>query len=166
MSKDTTTSRRAFLKTGAIAAAPLAAVGVPVAALTADGSKAKLARLEDERAIGELHGKLLRSMSSGSAAGELFATGKAPKSEAGVRSISPDHSAEPGAIAFSNDGKRASRRQPVKVEIAQELEGDGTLIQMARLQGNTLALAVLPKTLVAQYVRTGGGWAIESIAFA
>jgi hypothetical protein len=165
MSKDTTTSRRAFLKTGAIAAAPLAAVGVPVAALAADGSKAKLARLEDERAIGELHGKLLRRLNTGTA-GELFASGKAPKLDAGVRAIAPDHSAEPGAIAFSEDGKRASQRQPVKVEVAEELEGDGTLIQMARLQGNTLALAVLPKTLVAQYVRTGGGWAIESIAFA
>jgi len=165
MSTTSETSRRAFLKTGAIAAAPLAAVGVPVAALAADGSKAKLARLEDERAIGELHGKLLRHLHAGNAPAELFA-GKALKLEAGVRSIAPDHSAQPGAIAFSEDGKRASQRQPVKVEIAQELEGDGTLIQMARLQGNTLALAVLPKTLAVQYVRTGGGWAIEDIAFA
>lgn len=165
MSNDTTTSRRAFLKTGAIAAAPFAAVGVPMAALAADGSKAKLLRLEDERAIGKLHGKLLRHLHAGNAPAELFA-GKATKLEAGVRGISPDHSAEPGAIAFSDDGQRASQRQPVKVEIAHDLEGDGTLIQMARLQGNTLALAVLPKTLVAQYVRTGGDWAIESIAFA
>jgi hypothetical protein len=165
MSTTSETSRRAFLKTGAIAAAPLAAVGVPVAALAADGSKAKLARLEDERAIGELHAKLLRRLDTG-AAGELFASGKAPKLDPGVRGIAPDHSAEPGAIAFSDDGRRASQRQPVKVEIAQELEGEGTLIQMARLQGNTLALAVLPKTLVAQYVRGTNGWAIESIAFA
>ena len=165
MSTTSETTRRAFLKTGAIAAAPLAAVGVPVAALAADGSKAKLARLEDERAIGELHGKLLRRLNTGTA-GELFASGKAPKLERGLRSIAPDHSAEPGALAFSDDGKRATRRQPVKVEIAQELEGEGTLIQMARLQGNTLAATVLPRTLVAHYVRAGGRWAVESIGFA
>jgi hypothetical protein len=165
MSKTSTTSRRAFLKTGAIAAAPLAVVGVPAAALAADGSKAKLARLEDEREIGELHGKLLRRLNAGTA-GELFASGEAPQLDAGVRGVAPDHSVEPGTIAFSEDGHRASQRQPVKVEMAQELEGDGTLIQMARLQGNTLALAVLPKVLVAQYVRGANGWAIESIAFA
>ena len=166
MSNDATTSRRAFLKTGAIAAAPLAAVGVPVAALAADGRKARLARLEDERAIGELHGRLLRHLHAGGAPGELFASGKAPKLQAGVRAVLPDHSVEPGAIAFSQDGKRASQRQPVKVELAQELEGDSTLVQMARLQGNTLAMAVLSKTLVADYVRTGGGWAIESAVLA
>lgn len=166
MSTTSETSRRAFLKTGAIVAAPLAAVGVPVAALAADGSKAKLARLEDERAIGELHGKLLRHLHAGNAPAELFARGNPPRIEAGVRSIVPDHSAQPEGLAFSHDGQRASQRQPVNVEIAQELEGDGTLIQMARLQGNTLALAVLPKTLVAQYVRTASGWAIEDIAFA
>jgi hypothetical protein len=166
MSKDNTTSRRAFLKTGAIAAAPLAAVGVPVAALAADGSKARLARLEDERAIGDLHGRLLRSIGNGHAPVELFAHGKTSQLQDGVRGIAPDHAAEPEEVAFSDDGKRATRRQPVTVEIAHELEGDGTLIQMARLQGNTPALATLPKTLVAQYVRTGGGWAIESIALA
>lgn len=165
MSNESTTSRRAFLKTGAIAAAPLAAAGVPVAALAADGSKAKLARLEDERAIGELHGKLLRGLNTGTA-DQLFANGKAPALEPGLRAVAPDHSAEPGAIAFGEDGNSATQRQPVKAEIARELEGDGTLIQMARLQGNTLAPAVLSKTLVAQYVRTGRGWAIESVALA
>ena len=50
MDKTSTTDRRAFLKVGAIVAAPLA-VAAPVAALAGDDSKAKLARLEDERAI-------------------------------------------------------------------------------------------------------------------
>ena len=57
------TDRRSFLKTGAIAAAPLAALA-PAAALADDGSKARLARLEDERAIESLHRAFLRQPSA------------------------------------------------------------------------------------------------------
>ena len=52
--------RRAFLKAGSLAAAPLA-MAAPAAALAADdGSRAKLARLEDERAIEALQRKFVR----------------------------------------------------------------------------------------------------------
>lgn len=168
MSMTSETSRRTFLRTGAIVTAPLAAVGIPVAALAADGSKAKLARLEDERAIGELHGRLLRRINTAGAAnaGDLFAGGKAPKLDQGLRTISPDHSSEPQPPSFSEDGRRASQQHSVTVEIARDFEEDGTLIQMARLQGNTLTPAVLSKTLVAEYVRTVSGWAVEKIALA
>jgi hypothetical protein len=168
MSTTTETSRRAFLKSGAIVAAPIAAVGIPAAALAGDGAKAKLARLEDERTIAELHSALIRRINKAGAthAGEFFANGKAPKLADGLRGIAPDHGAEPGAIAFSEDGHRASQRHAVNLEIATELEGNSTLEQMARLQGNTLALAVLPRTMIAEYVRAGSGWAIEKLAFA
>jgi hypothetical protein len=168
MSKTNTTSRRSFLKSGAIAAAPIAAVGVPAAALANDGSKAKLARLEDERAILELHAALLRRVNTAGLAtsGEFFASGKAPSLGKGLRSIAPDPTGESPALTFSEDGGRATQSQAVRVGIAAELEGEGTLVQMARLQGNALEAEVLPRTLVADYVREEGGWAIEKLRLA
>jgi hypothetical protein len=168
MSKTTGTSRRSFLKSGAIVAAPIAAAGVSAAALASDDSKEKLARLEDERAILELHAALLRRVNTAGLAtsGEFFASGKAPSLGEGLRSIAPDPAGESPVLAFSEDGRRAARRQAVRVEIATELEGDETLVQMARLQGNALEAEVLPRTLVADYVREEGGWAIEKLRLA
>ena len=168
MSKTNTTSRRSFLKSGAIAAAPIAAVGVPAAALANDGSKAKLARLEDERAIQELHAALLRRINTAGIAqsGEFFVNGKVPGLEQGLRSITPDPTGESPALAFSEDGRRATQNQAVKAEFAAELEGDETLVQMARLQGNAPEAEALRRTLVADYVREEGGWAIEKLRLA
>src|SRR5690606_8938732 len=59
----TATDRRSFLKTGALIAAP-ALAAVPAVALADDGSRARLARLEDERAIETLHRELLRSLNA------------------------------------------------------------------------------------------------------
>ncbi|MGZ5792642.1 MAG: twin-arginine translocation signal domain-containing protein, partial [Croceibacterium sp.] len=58
------TDRRSFLKTGAIAAAPLA-VAMPTAALADDGSHARLARLEDEKAIAALHREVVGQVNRG-----------------------------------------------------------------------------------------------------
>ena len=58
-----TTDRRSFLKAGALVAAPLA-TAAPAAALAADGSRARLARLEDERAVEGLHRAFLRQPSA------------------------------------------------------------------------------------------------------
>lgn len=67
------TDRRSFLKSGALVAAPLA-VMAPVAALAGDESRAKLARLEDERAIEALQRKFLRHVNGGGSSAELFAS--------------------------------------------------------------------------------------------
>ena len=53
------TTRREALKLGALAAAPVAALA-PAAALAADDSATRLARLEDERAIGDLVKRFVR----------------------------------------------------------------------------------------------------------
>jgi hypothetical protein len=159
MSKDMTTSRRSFLKSGAIAAAPVAAIAVPAAAFAADdGGRAKLARLEDERAIADLHHELLRQVNAGGA--------RAHGLDEGLRAISPDAAAVRQAPDFSPDGQRASQRQAVTVELAAELTGDETLLRMARLQGNTASIASESRVLIAKYVRRDGGWAIDRVAFA
>jgi hypothetical protein len=70
MNDKRTTDRRSFLKTGAVAAAPLA-VAAPVVALAGDDSRAKLARLEDERAVEALQRKFLRHLSGSGDCGEF-----------------------------------------------------------------------------------------------
>ena len=64
MTMNQSTSRRSFLKTGAIAAAPLA-MAAPAAALADDGSRARLARLEDEKALAALHREVMAQVNRG-----------------------------------------------------------------------------------------------------
>ena len=105
------TDRRSFLKTGALAAAPLA-VAVPTAAFAADdGSKAKLARFEDERTIAALHRDVLRQVNRGER--EL-----APGLSA--LAVDPAHELE---IAFAGDGSRASCRRACTASFRTEFTG-------------------------------------------
>ncbi|HSG34667.1 MAG TPA: hypothetical protein VLA37_09030, partial [Sphingomonadaceae bacterium] len=81
MSKTTQTTRRSFLKTGAIVAVPVAAVVTPAAVMAADDTGLRLARLEAERAIEALNRDFLREFNRAGAGGtaRLFADGKAPE---------------------------------------------------------------------------------------
>lgn len=145
-----TTSRRAFLKTGALAAVPVAA-GLPAAALAVDDSSAALARLQDERAIEALTRDVLRRFNRGEAS-ELF-TGD-------IARIALDADAEP-VLAVEADA--ATARFACLVDTAHALEGQGTLVQMARLQGNAGTTATTGKTLLARYTRQNGEWAIAAL---
>ncbi|MGC2506997.1 MAG: hypothetical protein WA369_10075, partial [Candidatus Acidiferrales bacterium] len=64
MSKEPDSTRRSFLKGGALLAAPLAAA-MPAAMVADDGTKARLAKLENEAAIRALHQAWLRSIDTG-----------------------------------------------------------------------------------------------------
>ena len=61
ITRDLSADRRSFLKTSALVTAPLAALAAPALAQAADESGARLARLEDERAIEQLQRAFLRS---------------------------------------------------------------------------------------------------------
>lgn len=141
------TDRRSFLKTGALAAAPLAALA-PAAALADDGSKARLARLEDERAIEGLHRASLRQPAT---FGE------------DVRAIRQDH--EP-TIAIYDDGRSASSRCHCCVERDNAFTGETTVERMARFQGQGSHRHSEERVLVAEYVKNSEGWSIERIKFA
>ena len=88
--KLTSTDRRSFLKSGALVAAPIAAVGVPAAALAGDDSRALLARLEDERAIEALHRSFLRHVNGSGDCAKLVASSDAIDLGEGLRSIAED----------------------------------------------------------------------------
>lgn len=166
MSKDMTTSRRSFLKSGALVAAPLALVAAPAAAAFTDDSKARLLRIEDERAIEALNRAFLRRFNSGATTADLFVSGKSPKMAEGMTALTLDASAEPEAFAISDDGSSATARLACVAEYVQELEGEGTFVEMARLQGNGPVRLSEARNFVGKYVRTAEGWAIERIEFA
>lgn len=168
MTKDSITTRRSFLKSGALVAAPVAAVGVPAATLADDGSKARLARLEDERAIEELNRNFLRQFNGGGASrtANLFADGKAPRLAEGMTRLSLDMAEVQCSLELSEDGARARAHYACTVAMEHSLEGEGTLVEMARLQGNSTVLSTESRVLSADYVKRGDGWAIERLRLA
>ena len=119
----TSTSRRSFLKTGALVAAPLVAAA-PAAALADDGSRARLARLEDERALEALHRKFLRYLNGREDCGEYVASSDAIDLGEGLRSIAADPAHE-GEVVLADDGLSAASRCACRVERETEF-GDHT----------------------------------------
>ena len=151
---DQTTSRRSFLKTGALAAAPLAVL-TPAAAFAADdGSKARLARLEDEKTIGTLHRLLMREVNGGER-----------KVAKGLTALADDPSHEL-KIVFTDDGRSASCRRACTASFRTEFTGHSTLEQMHRLQGQGVHSHQEPRELVVEYEKGKHGWAIQSVRLA
>lgn len=159
MGSTSSTDRRSFLKSSAFVAAPIAAVATPVAAFAADGSAARLARLEDERAIEATH----RAFLKGASVNEL--QGGASKGET-IRRIDPDHEADPAAVEFADDGQRATARHNCVAQVARDYDGDTTIEQMARLQGNAADVRSKRCVVLAQYRKEQGQWMLSSAELA
>lgn len=149
---DCRTSRRSFLKSGALVAAPLAAIAVPTAALADDGARARLARLEDEREIEALHRAFLRSEGTRALA-------------PGLRAIAEDPT-DDGSLELAEDGRSARLRRPVTVELESEFTGHSTLERMARFQGQGSHRRSEARVLAADFVKDQRGWRITRTALA
>jgi hypothetical protein len=173
MSKDTTSTRRSFLKGGALLAAPLAAA-VPAAIIADDGLKARLARLENEAAIRELHQAWLRRVNTrvdnttraGGTARPLFADSEGAALDQAVRSIATDHAGQPDAIDVAADGKSAAGRFHCVVETETAIAQDSTLAQMAHAQGSGFVRRTERRVLKVEYTKPSGAWAIAKVEFA
>jgi len=165
MDKLSATDRRSFLKSGALIAAPVAAVGVPAAAFADDGSRAKLARLEDERSLEALHRKFLRHLNGAADCGEFIASSDAVDLGEGLRAISEDmtHEAE---LVIAEDGLTASARCRCRVEREIEFTGDTTLERMARFQGQGSHRHAEQRMLATEFVKDKEGWRIASARLA
>ena len=146
MSADTT-NRRAFLKTGALFAAPVA---IPAAAM-ATMPDPRLAAHADKAAIRDLHRAWLRD---GTSLAGLVGTGEA------IRRITT----EDGAIELAADGRRASARFACTIDLATDLSEGGTFAQMARLQGNGTDHRTERRVLLADYVKRYGVWEVARVA--
>ena len=162
MSTQSTSSRRSFLKGGAIVAAPLAAV-VPSIALAGQEHLARAQRLQDEAEIRDLHQTWLRKLATGTDASALFASPNAGRLSPAVRSVAADHVGEPDRIEVAEGGQRASGRYAAIVELETELPRTTTLTQMAHAQGGGVVSHSERRLLRAEYVKIAGAWAIQSV---
>jgi hypothetical protein len=159
MGSTSSTDRRSFLKSSALVAAPIAAVTVPTAAFAADGSAARLARLEDERAIEAAHRAILKTGGTD----KLRAPARQGET---IRRIDPDHEADPGAVEFADDGQQATARHNCVVQLAHDYDGGTTIEQMARLQGNAAATRRKRCVVLAHYRKEQGQWMLSSAELA
>lgn len=158
------TTRRDALKLGALAAAPVAAL-TPAAVLAGDNSAARLARLEDERAIeGVIKGFIRRFNGSGEC-GEFVASAAAIRIEAQVCAIREDTSREP-QLTHADDGSNAQRQSRVDVDLLTDFDGDSTMEKMARFQGQSSASARASRRLQADLEKTTDGWTIAHLTLA
>ncbi len=80
-----------------------------------------------------------------------------------MRSLGADHAAAPGTIDLARDGRTASARYPLIVEVEAPIRPDSTLVQMARLQGGGVVRTSEPRVLRADYVKLAGAWAIAEV---
>ena len=134
-------TRRSFLSgAGAALAAPLAAAPT-LAAEPNDGAAARLAALEDQSAIRAALAELL-------ARPQQLALGGA------VRSIAADRDE---AIALAADGT-ATALVACTVETAEPIESCGTLVEMARLQGDGVVRRNERRMLITTFVKRNGSW--------
>jgi hypothetical protein len=160
MEKLSATNRRSFLKSSALVAVPIAAAA-PVAALAADDSRVKLARLEDERAIEALQRKLLRHLNGTADSSEFIASSESIDLGQGLRGIAEDFGHEV-SLEFAENGLSAKARCACRVERETEFDGHSTLEQMARFQGQGSHRHEEHQILATEYIKGNDGWRIAS----
>jgi hypothetical protein len=157
MTKDTKSSRRSFLKTSALIAAPLAAA-IPTAALADDGTKARLRRLEDEAAIREAYQNWLRQVNTGERSTVAF--------DETIKSVAADHKGGTDRIEFASDGLHATGRYASIAEIESPISSECTIAQMLAAQGHGTVSRTERGVLTVAYVKTTRAWTIEKAEFA
>lgn len=155
MSQDNTSTRRSFLRGGALLAAPVAAASIPAMALADDGLKARVERLESEAAIRELHQSWLRQVNAGEGGALL---------DRSVRRIITDHGGAPDKIEIAADGRSAVGHFDCAVEAETPLAEDCTLAQMAHAQGSGAVCLIERRMLTVDYESAGGSWKIARVA--
>ena len=139
-----TTTRRKFFGGAAALAAPLAA-GTAVAN---DDLAARLAALEDEKTIRAL----LRDWARGVGAGQVAAPA------ANIHALTLD--ADVSITVAENGTARASA--PCVIETATPIDGDETLVEMARQQGEGVVRRAERRVLHSSFVKRDGCWHIAN----
>ena len=139
-----TTTRRKFFGGAAMLAAPLAAG----AAVASDDLAARLAALEDANAIRAL----LRDWARGVVAG----TAAAPTENIYGFALDADVS-----ITVAENGT-ATASVACVVETATPIDGNETLVEMARLQGDGIVRRVERRVLHGSFVKRDGCWHFAS----
>jgi len=164
-SNERRTRRSFFGHAGAALAAPLAATAA-LAGEHGDGAgdvAERLVALEDIAAIRALQRRYVRLVGTGR--GEdlaaLFAEPRQASIDDRVRSAVADAD---DTIAVAANGT-ATARVACTVETATPIEGCGTLVEMARLQGDGIVKRSETRVLESTFVKRNGFWKIEHAEF-
>ena len=137
-----TTTRRRFFGGAAMLATPLSA-----GAVAGDDLAARLAALEDANTIRAVLRGWARNVSAGKLRGPA----------ANIRSLTLD--SDP-AISVAANGT-ATARVPCIVETATPIDGDETLLEMARQQGDGVVRRSERRVLAGTFVKHGRIWILE-----
>jgi hypothetical protein len=157
MTSNTTSTRRTFLKGGALLAAPIGSAAVS-AAVMADGTlHDRVAHLEDEAAIRTLHDSWLRQVNAGERGTQLDAT---------VHRITADHAGAADRIELAADHRSAVGYFDHAVELETPLPTDSTLAQMAHAQGQGVMRRTERRLLSVDYAKADGSWRIAKVTLA
>jgi hypothetical protein len=152
------TRRMFFMGAGATLAAPLAAAGATVPGTRSEQVAALLAAIEEQSAIRSVQQRYVRLVNLGAYAelGALFAHAGAAIDRS-IRSLLPDADV---AVSLADDGT-ATTRVACTVETAAPIEGGGTLVEMARLQGDGFVARSERRVLASSFVKIDGIWKIQ-----
>ncbi|HTC43635.1 MAG TPA: hypothetical protein VK696_01165 [Steroidobacteraceae bacterium] len=154
MSNNIGSSRRTFLKGGALLAAPIAAASVTAVTFADEGLKARVTQLEDEAEIRRLHQAWLRRVNSGER-DVLF--------DDAVRQVTADHAGAPDQIAVAADGGSAVGHFDHAVALQTALGRDCTLAQMAHVQGHGTVRRTERRQLIVRYLKSDGAWRMDRL---
>ena len=155
-------TRRAFLKGGAILAAPLA-IAVPAAAMASDDKAVRLQRLEDEAAIRALHRDWLGRVNAGEPAADLFVRADAAHClDSAVCALTADP-ASPDMIEIAGDGSHATGQFRCTVETQSRLAPHNIFAQMALAQGGGITRTSQQQLVIAGYVKADDRWLIATV---
>jgi hypothetical protein len=162
------TRRRFFLQASAALSVPLAASAPHAAKPDPGNANARLAALEDQKAIRELQQAYARLVNSGAtdSARRLFLNPSAAKIDASVRTLSMDGFGEHDAIEIASDRTSATARTCCAVQTEAAIGPNCTLVDMARQQGEGVLRRSEKRVLVGTYVRVGEAWKIERLELA
>lgn len=152
------TRRSFFGHAGAALAAPLAATAFAGERDDASDPAARLAAPDDMNAIRVLQHRYARLVSAGSreALAALFVDPANVAVDERVRSVAVDGD---DTIEILHEGT-ATARVPCVVVTCTPIEICGTLVEMARLQGEGFVSRHDRRVLRGSFVKRGGGWKI------
>jgi acyl-CoA hydrolase len=171
MTRDTQATRRFFFRqAGAALSAPLALAASLAPEARGEAREAdptRVAELEDARAIVDLHRRYARVVNAGAyeELSKLFAEPASAQVDVTIRALRAEDFGDRDVVEVAADRSTATARIHCTVDTATPIEPDGTLVEMARQQGEGVLKRSESRVLEHECVRVDGRWRIKRSVF-